>query len=315
VKLRLAALTFAGVLSVASAPLGASAAPNGLAWDSVTKMVMNADASSLQPGDFDADYAAAASVQMPEQNGGGIFAQMHQAMAAGQGVQQMMQNGMAEKHYVAGSKERTDNVAQQTATITDCAARTITTLDLRRKTYKVVSMDQTSAPSGGSGRPSSSSGDNGTRVAITLTNTALGARQVGGQPTNGYRAEMTMTMTDSSGESTQSAALLGYYSSIARPTATCFSGVPMTGGRGAGMMGGYAQIMQALSGSGINPRFSVKQSGPPLPLDRLSMYDAMTFGAQGHGGGATFVTERGNVRQISADDPIFGVPPDFTQAR
>ena len=306
--------TFAAVFALAAAPLGLSAAPNGLAWDSVTKIAMNADPSSLQPGPFDDDYAAAAAVQTPEQSGGGgIFGQMKQAMAAGQGLQQMMQSGMAEKHYVAGSKERTDSVAAQTATITDCAARTITTLDLRRKTYRVVSMDQPSTPSGGGGGSKPSVSDNGARVAISVTNTALGARDVGGQPTNGYRADMTIVVTDSSGEShTQNADMLGYYSSIARPAPNCFAVVPMLGGGGpSSMMGGYARLMQALSAAGTNSRFSIKQSGPTLPLGKLSMYDAVTFGTEGRG--ATFVTERGHVHAIGADDPAFSIPSDFTQ--
>ena len=110
------------------------AAPNGLAWDSVTKVVTNADPSTLQPGSFDTDYAAAAAAPP---SGGGMAGQVKQ--------------GIAEQHYAAGSKDRTDNVAQQTATIVDCVARTITTLDLRRKTYNVVSMDQSASPSSGGG--------------------------------------------------------------------------------------------------------------------------------------------------------------------
>ncbi len=141
------AATLAAVLAISVAAFQASAAPNGLAWDSVTKIAMNADPSTLQPGDFSADFAAASAVQTPQQSGGGFFAQMHQAMATAQSYQQMMQTGIAERHYIAGSKERTDNLAAQTATIVDCAARTITTLDLRRKTYRVTSMDQPSAPS------------------------------------------------------------------------------------------------------------------------------------------------------------------------
>lgn len=169
--------------TLATLPLAAPASPNGLAWDSVTKIVMNAAPASLQPGSFDADFAAAASVQQPEQNGGGIFNQMKQAMAMGQSMQQMMQYGFAARHYVAGSKERTDDLALQTATIVDCAARTITTLDLRRKTYRVVSMDQSSATSsgGGGGGPQAGATQDNTRIAISVANTALGGREVAGQ--------------------------------------------------------------------------------------------------------------------------------------
>jgi hypothetical protein len=297
---------------LAGAPLEAIASPSGLAWDSVTKIAVNADRATLAPGSFDSDFATAAAVQQPEQSGGGIFKQIHQAMSEGQSMQQMMKNGMAEHHYVAGSKDRTDRLFSQTATIVDCAARTITTLDLRRKTYKVVSMDQPSSPDSGGASSQGRSRDNDTRVAISVTNTALGARNVGGQPADGYSSKMTITETSSSGQSqTQNGDLRAWYSSFANPVPTCSGRSPMTGGRAAAAMAGYMSAMQALGSPGGDPRFSVSQSGPRLPLGRLPLYDAMTFGGQGQG--ATFVTERGNVRSIDANDPIFSVPEGFTQ--
>ncbi|MBV8197261.1 MAG: hypothetical protein JO263_03945, partial [Candidatus Eremiobacteraeota bacterium] len=160
-----------------------AAAADGWAWDSVTKVMLNGDAASLQPGSFDDDYARAAAVKPPPESGGGIFGKMNQAMAMAAHFQDLMQNGFAEKHYVAGSKERTDQVADRTATIVDCAARTITTLDLQKKTYRVVSMDQPSTPSsGGQSKGSGSSGtDSNDRVAIVIANKSLGARSLGGQ--------------------------------------------------------------------------------------------------------------------------------------
>jgi hypothetical protein len=306
---------FVALVVLAGVPLAAPASPNGLAWDSVTKIVTNADPASLQPGSFDDDFAAAAAVQQPDQSsGGGIFNQMKQAMAMGQSMEQMMKYGFAERHYVAGSKERTDQLASQTATIVDCVARTITTLDLRRKTYRVVSMDQPSAPSsGGGGGPQPGYSAPQGRMAISVTNTALGARVVGGLPTNGYRSEMTITSTSSNGQSsTQSGNLLAYYSSYANPAPSCYNGSPVAGGAHApAMMAQYAGVMRALSSGGADSRFSVTQSGPRLPAGRLSMFDAVTFSMQGQG--ATFVTERGNVRSIGASDSAFAIPPDFTQ--
>jgi hypothetical protein len=311
------ALSIAVVLSLAAAPRSAPAASNGLAWDSVTKIAMNADPSSLQPGDFNADFATASNTQMPEQqSGGGIFAQMRQAMSMGQSMQQMMQNGFAMRQYVAGSKERTDMLSMQRAMIYDCTTRTMTTLDLRRKTYRVESLDHPSSTSGGGGAGAQSGGaDDTTRVAITLRSTALGPRDVGGQPTNGYRADMTITETKSSGESqTQKADMLGYYTSMARPRANCYNATAISGGRAAGMMmGNYAQVMRALGEAGVDSRFSVTQSGPALPLGKLEMYDATTFASQNRGGSMTFVVENGNVRSISSDDPVFNVPSDFTK--
>jgi hypothetical protein len=294
-------------------PFAVSAEPAGLAYDSVTKISMKGDASSQQPGDFNADFATAAAVQMPDQGGGGgFFAKLNQAMTMGKSMQQMMQSGFAERRYVAGTKERTDNLSTQTATIVDCAARTITRLDLRRKTYKTESMDRAESSGGEGGAPGSPVHDDGTRIAITVANSALGSRQIGGQDTSGYRSDMTITETKPSGESqTQKGNIVAYYSSYANPAMTCSHAGPTVPG-GMAMMGNFAQLMRALSGSGLDKRVTIKQSGPPLPLGKVSMFSAVTF-TGGQGAGMTFVTERGNVRAISDGDPVFSIPSDFTQ--
>jgi len=298
--------------------LKAPAAPNGLAWDSVMKLSINVDAATLQPGSFDQDYAQAAAVQPPSESGGGFFGKMNQAVAMGQHMQALMQNGFAERHYIAGSKERTDQVADQTATIVDCVARTITTLDLRKKTYRVVSMDTPSAPSSsaGSGAPQPRATDDGTKIAIVISNKALGSRELGGQSTTGFSSDMSFTETKPSGESqSYNGDLVGYYSSHANPAPSCSrSGAPSPNGAQtfSAMAGGYARFMHALSLAGMDSRFSLKQSGPPLPRGRLAMYEAATIGGGPRGGG-TIITERGNLRPISANDPVFSVPSDFTR--
>lgn len=307
-------------VAVMSPSLAAQGAPTGLAWDSVTRLTTNADPSTLQPGSFDDDFAAASAVQMPDQgSGSGFFAQMHQAMNMGKGLSQLMQSGFAEHHYVAGAKERVDQLAMQTATITDCAARTITTLDLRKKTYKVVSMDQPASSGsggggGGGGGSPARSNDTISHVAIAVTNTALGARTVGGLSTTGYRSDMTITVTRTSGESTtQNGQLLGYYSTYANPSPSCSrSGAP-AGPNRIGMMARYAQLMQVLAAAGVDKRFSVQQSGPAIPLGQLAMYSALTFEGGGRGSGATFVTERGHIRPLPTDDAAFSIPAGFTQ--
>lgn len=301
--------------AVSILPFAISAAPAGLAYDSVLKFTMNADASSQQPGDFDKDFAAAAAVQGPDLGGGGgFFAQIHEAEARAKSMQQLMQTGFAERHYVAGTKERTDNLSMQTATIIDCAARTITRLDLRHKTYKTESLDQ--ASSGGEGGASGAPAhDDGTRVAVTVSNAALGSRDVGGQPSSGYRSDMKITETNSSGESqTQNGNMVGYYSSYANPASSCSrmgAATGPTGQMGTPMAGNFAQLMRALASPG-DRRFTISQSGPPLPLGKLAMFSAAVF-TSGRGSGITLTAERGNVRSISADDPVFAIPSDFTQ--
>lgn len=311
--------------ALASAYSPVSAAPNGLAWDSVIKISMNGDASNLQPGSFAQDFAQAETVQPPpESTGGGLFGGVNKAMAMGQHMQALVQNGFAERHYIAGSKERTDQLSEQTATITDCAARTITTLDLRKKTYRVVSMDQRGAPSsgssGGNSAPQGRPTDDVRSIAITIANTALGSRTVGGQSTNGYKSDMSFTVTKMSGGSQSfNGDILAYYSSYANPAPACSpfgtasrDSNPDAARSFSAMTQGYAQFMRALGLAGIDKRFSLKQSGPPLPRGKLAMFEAATIGG-GSGGGGTFITERGDIRAISPNDPIFSVPADFTR--
>lgn len=279
------------------------------------KFATDADASVQQPGDFSSDFAAASANQMPDQGGGGgIFGQINRAKAMAAAMQQMMKTGSAVRHYIAGSKERTDNLFFQTGTITDCSARTITTLDLRKKTYKVESMDAKSGSGAGGGSGDSSFHDDGSKVALNITNTALGPRTVGGMPTNGYRSDMTITTTKPSGESqTEQGNLLAYYSNDPSPGLVCGGGGGEAPGGPAGMamMGKYALIMRALAAHGMSSRFSLTQSGPPLPTGKLAMFDAMGFSAQGHS--VTISTENGNVRPIAANDSAFSIPTDFTQ--
>ena len=206
----------------------------------------------------------------------------------------------------------------QTATITDCVARTITTLNLRDKTYRVVSMDQPSAPtSGGSSAGGSAPKDDGTKIAIVVANTALGARAVGGEQTNGYRSDMSFTETKPTGEShTQNANLIGYYTAFTQPFPHCSGGGAWSGTdiarTGLAMMAAASRMMRELATAGLDKRFSLKQSGPTLPFVNFSMYQAVRFAA-GNGQGATFVTERGHVHPVDANDPAFSIPSDFTR--
>jgi len=304
-------------LFLAFIPVGILAAPAGLAWDLVMRVAPNAGESSPQPGSFDDDFTAAASVAplLPPgaPSGGGAGDQAAQTMAIGQSMgrmAQMMQSGVAMRQYVAGSKIRTDMLAMQTAMIFDCSARTLTFLDLNHKTYRVTSLNHSSGSSqrGALSTPNPSEGSS--RVAMTIDNVSLGQRQVSGLPSDGFRSTMTMTSTGSSGQSrTQNMTMTGYYSNYPDPSGTCAGdATARTPGRGgADMMSGYAQLMRVLASASTDPRYSLKQSGPPLPLGKLALYEAITYA-----GAPTFLIERGHVRPVDASDPVFSVPPGFT---
>lgn len=296
----------------------ASADNGGLAWDSVTKFQQSSDVTGVQPGSFDSDFAAASSAQSPSDSGaGGFLGRARAAMRAGGGMGAAMQSGFAEHHYVAGSKERTDSLFSQTATIVDCTARTITTLDLRAKTYRVESLDQAANTSGGRGGGPSHppAADDESKVAIDLTNTALGPKDVAGQPTQGYHSLMKITTTKTNGETeVANVDMVAYYAERQQPGVACsarsIAGAGV-GGRGA-MMGAYANLARML-GSRESERISVTQSGPSVRLGGFAMFDAVRFSSASGGRGMTFVTERGNVRAIDVNDAAFTIPSDFTK--
>jgi hypothetical protein len=300
-----------------------SSAANGLAWDQVMKFSM--DGSVPEPN-FAQDWQVA-SQPPPQQQQGGMFGAMTAQMNAAMAMGQSMRNGMAERHFIAGNFERTDNLAAQTATIVDCAARTLTYLNLAKKTYRVVSMDQPQTTSQ-AGKPSSQSPmqDDGTRFKIAYTSSALGAKSIDGVNTDGYKAAMTITIVKGDGTSqTMTSNLTQYVSSYGEPMQSCPAGRFAAGGMPGGGAGPMAAMMsnasmtQMINGAmrtpSGDPRFTVTASGPPLPTGRLDMFSVYQFEGQGGQGHAVAtIIERGNVHPVSdTDKSIFGVPPDFTK--
>ncbi|MFY9779318.1 MAG: hypothetical protein WAJ85_02270 [Candidatus Baltobacteraceae bacterium] len=295
----------------------AGAASSGLAYDSVSKFSPGGDASSFQPGSFQSDFQKASQPVSSEGQGGafgGLAAMAGGQMAGMQSMMRMMQSGTAERHYVAGSKERTDEVAAQTARIVDCAARTLTTLDLAKRTYRVTSLDAPQQPTHGYA-PGPVPTDDGSKVSVTLTNKSLGSRTIEGLPTNGYNSNVQMTVSKPGGEShTMDMNMLAYYSAYAQPTPSCPRPTYTSfGSAGMPMMSGYNFLERALRASNGDSRFSVNASGPSLPGGRLSLFDVVAMGGGGGRGGMVIVSERGDVHPVSDNDPIFSVPPGFTR--
>jgi hypothetical protein len=323
------ALVFASTVALACTLVPALAAtpppvPIGIAWDSVMKFAPSNDAAILQPGTFDADYQTAAQpVQAPPQRGG-MFGRITAAMDQAGAAMAIFKTGMAERHYIAGNKERTDYPSTQKATILDCGARTLTSLDLKAKTYTVVSLDAprapvSSGPSSGRTAPGAMPTDDGTRIKMTLVNKALGPRTIAPETTDGYSSDMTVVATRPNGDSsTSTMSLVEYLSKYPRTSLVCRSlgsgTAPPPGVAGMGMMQ-YQMMQSALYGS--DPRFTISSSGPALPNKRMALWELMTMtgGQAGQArGGFSMLSERGNVRSVRADDPVFFVPADFTLA-
>jgi hypothetical protein len=311
-------LAFISILTLA-AGMTPAAALAGQAYDQITKFQQGADFASIEPGDWDAQWKTASQPAAEQPSHGGMFGKMRDAMAQAGGMMAMMQSGLAQSHYVAGAKERVDEVAMRTATITDCGARTITHLDLKAKTYYVVSMDQPAQPSKSTGRssaPEPAATDDGTRVAMTIANKALGPKQVYGNNSSGYSTDMTIVTTRGDGSSnTNKSHMKEYVSGMPHAWLDC-SARQTQPGRGMGdMINRMNDMMRALE-TRKDSRFTISSSGPSLP-STLPYFQAMDFsggdGGESHGGGMVFVVERNNIRSIEANDSIFSVPADFTK--
>jgi hypothetical protein len=256
-----------------------------------------------------------------------MFAKMRNAMAQAQGAMGMMRTGLAEKHYVAGSKERIDLPAQQSATIADCGARTITHLDLKAKTYYVISLTQPPAPHVGGGShpapaPAAAPSDDGTKVALTVVNTALGAKTVFGNTATGYASDITLITTKPGGDaSTSKMNRKEYVSTSSRLWPNCSAAAQS--GSGMGFMSALRRYDELARGMATHddPRLTVSSSGPTLPWT-LAYFEAFQFsgdngeaggGHSGHGGAVSILIERNNIRSIGSDDPVFSAPADFTK--
>ncbi|MGH7660111.1 MAG: hypothetical protein ACRENA_04230 [Vulcanimicrobiaceae bacterium] len=301
-----------------------SSAAGGLAWDQVTKFSMD---GSIPEPNFQQDFETASQSAQDQPQHHGMFGGIQNSINAAMGGLQMMQRGIAEHHYVAGSFMRVDNVAEQTAVIVDCAARTMTYLNLAKKTYRVASLDQPPPPS--SGKPGSGpqqevrpEKDDGTRYKVAYNSQALGAKKIGGLNTDGYKADMSITvMRPNTDPQTMTTNLTEYVSSYAEPHQSCppiYVGMaPGGGGGGRGPMATVQMthiINAAMRTPGGDPRFTFSATGPSLPAGRLDMFSVYQFMGQGGGRGFATILERGNVHQINdGDKSLFGVPPDFTK--
>jgi hypothetical protein len=301
----------------------APAAGDGLAFDSVTRFVPGND-TPPPPGNFASDFQTAANPP-PAGDSPKLPFGLGKSMGQMQAAMAMFKTGTAERHYVAGKKYRVDHIALGTAEITDCAARTLTTLNLKDKTYTVVSLDQPEPHGGGQGapgKPGPAPSDDGSKVAVSLTTRALGEKNLDGTPATGYDSNFKTTVTKADGD-TQSFDMetTAYYAAIAQPSEYCSqfshpygpSGPAGMGpGGGAAAMAQYQTAMRALRDAKGNPRFTVTSTGPSLPAGKLALYELVEMKGE-HGGSFDMLMERGDVHTIGETDPAFSVPADFTK--
>ncbi len=280
----------------------------GLAWNSVTKTVPNADAWSLQPGDFDLDFAIASNENLQIVGSGGVLGySLDQLTAMGGNAATLLKSGFAENYYATNYKARIDQPTFHRATIVDCALQTVTTLDLRAKTFDVQPMERYGSPLG----------DN-LHLSLDLVNSALGNKRFAGIATDGYRSVVAITETKKDGDHTRSAKYIAYYTTyfneeLACPTVDYVSNA--SHGDGFPSLRNVTrfanQLHQILADFAPGYHINVSQTGPPLP-DDFPLYEAISSGFDPpYLGNAAFVVERGNLRIIRDDDAVFKVPRDF----
>jgi hypothetical protein len=308
-----AAVLCAFAVAITAVPASA----DGLAWDSVMKVSM--DGSVGQPGNFADDFRAASQASAPPAQHGGLFGGIINAANAANAALRSLRNGFAERHAVAGNFLRSDDLTNQTATIIDCQARTLTTLDLAKKTYRTTSLDAPvqSNPSTADGRraPGPLPTDDGSKIDVKVTGSALGSKTIDGIAADGYSLVMTTTVTKPSGESQSfDMVMTTYLSRYAQPAESCarLGFTPPTANMPS--MATYQGILRAMLTPNGDPRVTVSASGPSMPAGRFPLYISMTPKAAGGRGAFAMSIENGHVREISdADKSLFSVPPDFTQ--
>jgi len=300
------AIIVLGALALAGTPLAASA-DSGQAYD-VLFSLLPGDVNTLEPGDFAAEWRAAIAPRVASPNGVG---QPQGAMPAWYSA------ASAQSLYVAPGKERIDERQAQRATIADCAAGTVTHLDLKAKTYYVVQVNRPRVTPGNRPQAPATPPNNGEKSAVSVVDTELGPKIVFGYTAFGYVSRITSVTAQPNGPAkTVTATVKLYVAGFNEPRFSCPGGIARIDAIGG--IGRYQAQVRALTNR-RNPNITVSSSGPPMPTT-FAYFQAVQFSATdaaSPSAGAPFVggflVQRGNLRTIDSNDPIFSVPADFTQ--
>ncbi len=321
-----AAIALAGLI----APAAPSAEPApGLAYDEVVRVVV--DASPPPPGSFASDVAAAraqppsAPVPAPTPAarrgiGGAIAGVLRPASAApaagdeaATAAERALQTSLGasfadlaasarpylEPHLLRyafwNGWERIDDETARQATIWKCDAGTVIRLNLATKTYAVEDPAAATAS-----RAQTGTGE----ATLSETTRALAPLQLAGGPAHGYATATTYAVRGATGscrDGTASIDAVQYVAEQPRPTVNACPTVraPLP-----------ASASEAVSEwGGCRPAFVVTRSGPTPPSNRLVVYALVRFG-----GGASLLTERGDLQPLGASDAArFAAPPDFAR--
>lgn len=326
----LAALAGLCVLAAAPAP-----PPVALQYDEISRMVL-APATPPPPGNFADDYQAATSVtpmpsMPPRRHGfGALGAMMGGAMgdpSAAMGMMNEMRAGRLVRYTVYPSKGwiRTDDPIARTAVIAKCAQHQYITLDLAAKTYTIADTEpQTNCfpmmqQHEGRGGPPHEDESPGTEdITVDATTKDLGPLTIDGIATKGTASNISVTTANATGSCSRSGnadlSTTTYMSSIHAPRAFCLlANAPAV----------PTSAMQAMSRGGCTPTVHghADMTFDLSNVTNLAMYSLITMQAEDARRGGSrqvgMLTERGHVAWLSQGDadPLFAIPPDFTEAK
>lgn len=286
------ALSVLALLVLPVIPLTAAAqATTGQAYDSVIMLRGDSAVTPYDASKFETDFQAMSQSQVtPAQ-------------------------GAVQRHYVTPAKERTDYFPTQRATIVDCGARTITILDLAKKTYVVQAFG--AAPPSASGPATLPVLD---MAQLTVTGTsdtqALGRQVLGQQSVDVYQTTNQMRM--------ESAAMMTL---VQKMVTTTYYGPPVVSLTCANEVG-LGPLFTGMSSRSFSfdtmaaqidkarEHIKITKTGATPPTDRIPLYMTMRRDWHAEGPvtfstGSTAIAEVGHIRSISSDDPIFTIPSDF----
>src|SRR6202162_633040 len=276
----------------------------GIAYDMVTKyatsnttsLATSAVPDSYDPSTFEADYTAATQVGS--------------------------RSGSIVRMYMAPSKERFD--MGNVASIVDCTAKTLTTLDLLKKRYTLKPLGAGTAlpqPSTSPAQPPFPIAALGDMKSTTTEDTrALGRREVGGRSVDVYETTADGTMSFSAVTMTTHSVATSYYDA-----GKMHAVEPSCGGKGSiaalsAVMGGIGLPLGQLFGPSraASSNFQITRTGISLPSDseHMLLYSKSVTTIQDAAMAMTMtvttVAEVGHIRSITDADPAFTVPSDFT---
>lgn len=319
------ALLFAVALCVAlavGADRSAQAGQSNLAYDELTKF-LRADQPTPVPGSFTTEFQAAVAAEEHH----GLFGGIKNMVDAAKNAMNMFTTGIPSRHAYLNGWERTDDLGAQTATIMKPDRHQMITLNLAKKTYRIVDTSvqaptETPPPYQPPSNPQAPqpSPQPGTgKLDISVSSSSLGQKTVENVSTTGYSQDFKVTETLSTGschDGSFETSMIEYISDYPEPQLAPSGAKPpkMTGGMPppAAMMGVRP---------GCKPTTTTHHSGGATPPSgRLAMWTFLTLKGnvqsnQGQaGGGFSTLIERGNVRTLGAGDAsLFEVPPDFTK--